>query len=133
MAQQNADDRSTPARIADRRRHTRVAVEVAVSVGAAGGTLTSRSINISQGGVHFRTDHPIEVETMVSLTLVLPPTPSRGAEHAINVSGVVVRCEPESGAGGRNFYSIGCFFTDVSDTDRAVLEDYIASRSSRST
>jgi hypothetical protein len=136
MARQNTDDRSSPARgtrAAERRRHERVSVQLALSVGGADGTVMSQSINISQGGVYFQSDHAIDVETMLSLTLVLPPTAHRSAEHAINVSGVVVRCEPESGAGGRNFYSVACFFTDVSDTDRAVLEDYISARSSRTT
>lgn len=137
MARQNTDDRTVgqkATRADERRRHERVPASLAVSFGgsgAPGGTIMSESINISAGGLYFRADRAIEVETILAMTLVLPPTSARTGEQAINVTGVVVRSEPERHASGRNFYSVACFFLDISDADRAVLEDYIQSRANR--
>jgi hypothetical protein len=57
------------------------------------------------------------------VTLELPD--DSGASSRVSCDGVVVRTEPENESASAREYQIACYFTEISDTDRARLESYI--------
>jgi c-di-GMP-binding flagellar brake protein YcgR len=118
----------------ERRRHDRVPATLAMQLGGLaedGGALTTESINISEGGLYCRVRREIEPLTRVALTLVFPPAGRRTKPHLVKCSAIVVRCEPETAPRQRNFYSVACYFTDMSEADRTVVQQFVTWRTQR--
>jgi hypothetical protein len=86
--------------------------------------------NVSANGVYFTSPAYIAPLTRVEIVLLLPETIG-GRPHAkreVSCEGVVVRTEPESQQHHHSTYDIACFFTSISEADRADLESYILSQ-----
>jgi c-di-GMP-binding flagellar brake protein YcgR len=123
-----------PRRATERRQHERVPANLAMQLGDVlhdGAVLTTESLNISSGGLYCRVRRPIDPFTRVNLTLVFPPTGRREKQHMVKCKAVVVRCEPDSTPQQRHVYSVACAFTEVSDADREVIEDFVNWRALR--
>ena len=79
--------------------------------------LQGEGINLSEGGLLCRTDHPIEPYSKVFLMMTIPE--SEGMK-AVNCEGIVVRSE--KGASG---YENGIAFSELKSEDRRALELYL--------
>ncbi len=111
---------------AERRQHPRVQATFALQMGDGphDGGIVSESINISSGGLSFRSVRAMEEFTRLGLTLVLPVKP---APLPVEVRAVVVRCEPSRDPAKRTFFDVAVCFTEISEADRATLNSFIAS------
>lgn len=88
------------------------------------------TVNVSANGVYFTSPSYIAPLTRLEIVLLLPETigtPS-GATREVSCAGVVVRTQPEAQRQDRPVYEIACFFTAISEADRAHLESYILSQ-----
>lgn len=85
------------------------------------------TINVSANGVYFSSPSYIAPLTRLEIVLLLPDSTHRKGSGTREVSceGVVVRTQPESPRDDATQYDIACFFTGISDSDRAHLEAYI--------
>jgi hypothetical protein len=88
------------------------------------------TINVSANGVYFTSPSYIAPLTRLEIVLVLPETigARSGGKREVACEGVVVRTEPEAPPQDRTRYDIACFFTSISEADRAHLESYILSQ-----
>jgi hypothetical protein len=69
----------------------------------------------------------------VSLTLLLPPFGRRlRRERLVRCEGVIVRCEESERPLKRPRFHLACYFTDVAEDDRTLMELYVAWRAVRS-
>jgi diguanylate cyclase (GGDEF)-like protein len=73
------------------------------------------TVNVSQGGLLFRTGRPLPIGTLLDMCLAVP-----GAPRQIRASGRVVHVESD-GAGD---HRIALQIIEMTDDDRAVLTDY---------
>jgi hypothetical protein len=79
--------------------------------------LQGEGLNLSEGGLLCRTEHPVEPYSKVFLMMALPET---GGTKQINCEGIVVRSE--KGASG---YENGIAFSELKSEDRRALERYL--------
>lgn len=111
----------------ERRKSVRAPAKLAMEVKLGGeGVGRLETINVSANGVYFASPTYIAPLTRLEIVLVLPaagPGPSRNRK--VSCEGVVVRTEPETPSPNRDRYDIACFFTGISEADRADLESYI--------
>jgi hypothetical protein len=94
-----------------------------MEITVGGGSACTESLNVSANGVYFASVNFIPPLTKLRITLELPEdgaNPSR-----VTCDGVVVRTEPETETSGERDYQVACYFTDMSDRDKARLESYI--------
>ncbi|MDD3296664.1 MAG: PilZ domain-containing protein [Candidatus Omnitrophica bacterium] len=83
--------------------------------------------NISASGAYCPVNKPVELMTKLNLVLLIPMKKSRAKTiKKINCSGVVVRHEYTKDNGNYP-YRIGIYFTDLKETDRKILRNYINS------
>jgi hypothetical protein len=112
----------------ERRRSARAPAKLAMELKLSGrdfGRL--ETINVSANGVYFTSPSYIEPLTRLEIVLLLPESsdPGGGRKREVSCEGVVVRTQPESPREGTSQYDIACFFTAISESDRANLEAYI--------
>jgi len=115
----------------ERRRSVRAPAKLAMEVKLSGkdfGRL--ETINVSANGVYFTSPSYIAPLTRLEIVLVLPQTSGgkAGGKREVACEGVVVRTEPEAPTEDHPQYEIACFFTAISESDRAHLESYILSQ-----
>ena len=114
----------------ERRRSERVDAQIALKLSGPQEALpaesvTTESINVGAEGVYCHLNHFIAPLTKLQLTMVLPIRGRKGQvkNEVVNTNAVVVRCQPAgTDVGG---YRIACFFTDLDDGARAVLDEYV--------
>lgn len=113
----------------ERRGHPRVRAELPIQLTAEGGAADASIQDISLSGVCCFTSRAIPVMTQVRLTIVLPDR--LGDPHPISCSGAVVRSSRTGrGAGGSDRYETAIFFTELGESARNQLEDYMILRQS---
>lgn len=124
---------SKPAR--ERRKAPRVVAKLAMQVSEAkddASVLTTESINLSSSGIQFQSRSFLPPLTKVALTLLLPPFGRRlRRERLVRCEGVIVRCVESERARQRPRFHLACYFTDVAEDDRALVEEYVAWRGLR--
>jgi hypothetical protein len=118
----------------ERRKHRRAELEMPIDMQGfddEGQSFTARTINLSAGGFYCALPFYVSPMTKLRVSLVIPVADSDGKveKHPITCEGMVVRTVPEKAAKGRNLYEIGCFFTEIDDYDRLVIEQYLAQKS----
>jgi hypothetical protein len=121
-----------PAR--ERRKSPRIPAKLAMQVAGQddASVLTTESINLSSSGIQFGSRVFLSPLTKVALTLLLPPFGNRlRRERMLQCEGVIVRCEERTGAGQKLRYEMACYFTDLADPDRDLIEQYVVWRSIR--
>jgi hypothetical protein len=110
----------------DRRSRPRSAADLDLRIDAAGRSGFARVRDISGCGVRFVADRALQPMTQVGLVIVLPP--SVGGRE-ISCRGAVVRSVPVSGGDGRAAgYETAIFFTEMRDSDRLDVEEFVSSR-----
>ena len=117
----------------ERRKHKRASLELPMDVvdpGAVGKTIRAKTVNLSAGGFYCEVPFHVPVLTRLRVSMAVPVRDARGREedHAITCEGTVVRTVPEEPTSSVKTYEIGCFFTDISEHDRLVIEEYLAER-----
>jgi hypothetical protein len=113
----------------ERRGHPRVQAELPIQLTAEGGAADASIRDISLSGVCCLTDRAMPVMTQVRLTIVLPDR--GGAPRPITCSGAVVRSRRTSrGPSGAERYETAIFFTELGESARNQLEDYVVLRRS---
>lgn len=118
----------------ERRQSPRISAKLAMQVAGAdeASVVTTESINLSASGIQFGSRHFLSPLTKVALTLLLPPFGRRlRRERMLQVQGVIVRCEERTGARQQTRYELACYFTDLADGDRELIEQYVLWRTIR--
>ena len=108
---------------AERRATSRVDARLAMEITLGNDRAQAESLNVSANGVYFASPAFIPLLTKLRITLELPDDAGHNARVALD--GVVVRTEPEDEVPGVGEYQVACYFTDISDRDKARLESYI--------
>lgn len=73
-----------------------------------------RTLNVSKGGILLETHVQIEPQHTMSLTIGLE-------DDLIDIKGTVVTCKP----GEKDMFESGIQFSDIGETDLAILKLYI--------
>jgi hypothetical protein len=117
----------------ERRKHKRSPLELPLDmVDPAGGgkVIKAKTVNLSAGGFYCQVPFHVPVLTRLRVSMSIPMKDSHGKEedHVVNCEGTVVRTVPEKASPGVRTYEIGCFFTDIDNYDRLIIEQYLAER-----
>jgi hypothetical protein len=118
----------------ERRKHRRAELDMPIDMQGfddEGKSFTARTINLSAGGFYCALPFYVPTMTKLKVSLVIPVTDSAGKveKHPVTCEGMVVRTVPEKPTEGNKVYEIGCFFTEIDDYDRLVIEQYMAQKS----
>jgi c-di-GMP-binding flagellar brake protein YcgR len=119
----------------ERRKHRRASLEVPLDMedlAVEGKTIRATTVNLSAGGFYCRVPFHVPVLTKLKISMAIPVRDTAGKEedYAITCEGMVVRTMPEKPESGTETYEIACFFTEIDDYDRLVIEQYLAEKSS---
>jgi c-di-GMP-binding flagellar brake protein YcgR len=117
----------------ERRKHKRASLELPLDVmdtAPHGKRIKAKTVNLSAGGFYCQVPFHVPVLTRLRVSMTIPVKDDQGrdADHAITCEGTVVRTVPEKPDPDFKTYEIGCFFTDIDDFDRLVIEEYLAER-----
>jgi hypothetical protein len=117
----------------ERRKHRRASLEVPLDMqgpDAGHRGFSAKTMNLSAGGFYCRVPFFIPVLTKLRVSMAIPVRDGAGRQndHVISCGGMVVRTVPEKQQPSVKSYEIGCFFTDLEDYDRLVIEQYLAER-----
>jgi len=119
----------------ERRRAPRVVAKLAMQIAGESGeatVLTTESINLSAGGLQFQSKLSIAPLTKVALTLLLPPFGRRLRRgRVVQCQGVIVRVAEVERPRQKRKFELACSFTDISEEDRELVEQYVVWRSMR--
>jgi len=118
----------------ERRKSPRIPAKLAMQISGRddASVLTTESINLSSTGIQFGSRLFLSPLTKVALTLLLPPFGRRlRRERMLQCEGVIVRCEERTGAGDKLRYELACYFTELTDGDRELIEQYVLWRTIR--
>ncbi len=105
--------------MAEARRFTRIQYQSEVLMNAKGQWLRGMSENLSLYGVYVRSSSKFEIDSVVELTISLPPAMTTSDEEYIDVNGIVVR-QDENG--------FGCEFREVGVDAFINLKNVISSQ-----
>src|SRR5262245_16820096 len=111
----------------ERRRHARVAADIELRCEQGGRSGVARVRDISASGVRCVTDRAMPLMTQVGLILQIP---GASAPREIVCRGAVVRSGPIGNASGQGTggFETAIFFTDVTESDRVWLEEFVSSK-----
>lgn len=120
----------------ERRKHRRATLEVPLDmqdVATRGKAFKATTVNLSAGGFYCKVPLYVPMLTKLKISVAVPIRDEAGREedHIINCEGMVVRTVPEKPEEGRKSYEIGCFFTDINDYDRLLIEQYLEEKAFR--
>ena len=114
----------------ERRKHKRAILEIPIEMESLDGkhkSFTAQTLNLSAGGFYCRVPFFVPILTKLRISIVVPCKDIAGKEedHVITCDGMVVRTMPEKPAAEIDSYEIACFFTEIDDYDRLVIEQYL--------
>jgi c-di-GMP-binding flagellar brake protein YcgR len=119
----------------ERRHAPRVIAKLAMQIAGVGedsAVLTTESINLSAGGLQFQSKTGLATLTKVALTLLLPPFGRRLRRgRVVQCQGVIVRSAEIELPRHKRKFELACCFTDMSEEDRELVEQYVVWRSMR--
>jgi hypothetical protein len=118
----------------ERRKAPRVVAKLAMQVSEMkddASVVTTESVNLSSSGLQFQSRTFLAPLTKVALMLLVPPFGRLRRERMVRCEGVIVRCEEAERALKRPRYHLACYFTDVAEDDRTLVEQYVTWRAMR--
>jgi hypothetical protein len=119
----------------ERRGAPRVVAKLAMQIAGMDGeasVLTTESINLSAEGLQFQSKVALAPLTKVALTLLLPPFGRRlRRERLVQCQGVIVRAAEIERPRQKRKFELACCFTEISEQDKALVEQYVVWRSMR--
>jgi len=110
------------------REYPRYEVSIPVDCSTRDVFVSNHVCNISKGGLFIRSDHPLPLNSEVSLVLRLPDS-----GHCIRATGRVIWNYDMQKGTTRIVPGSGIRFLDLPPSDRAALESYLARLKPRST
>ena len=119
-SQQDPQDAGNAPTGAERRKHPRKRVEWPVSIETSEGRYSARVRDVSEAGVCFFIDHPIEEMSVLKVELDLK---LKKGQRRIVAQGAVVRCEKI--ALSVDHYEIAVFLHDMAAPDRETVAAYV--------
>ncbi len=105
---------------AERRIHLRIPTDLTLKIALADGVHVARLRDVSQSGLCFFLDRPIDEMSILEVSLDLP---SDDGSFSVRTTGVVVRSRKISPA--VDHYEIALFFNGLDDTAREALSLFI--------
>ena len=105
----------------ERRQHPRVQAEWPITIELEDGPHEARIRDLSQAGVCFFLDRPVEEMTALRVELDVPGS---AGTRRIHGAGAVVRCEKISAA--LEHYEIAVFLQEMSAPDRDWIDSFVA-------
>jgi hypothetical protein len=119
--------------VKERRKHRRATLELPLDVeGASAGdkAIRAKTVNLSAGGFYCKVPFHVPLLTKLKVSMAVPVRDEKGREedHVIMCEGMVVRIMPEKPQPKAKTYEIACFFTDIGDYDRMIIEEYLAEK-----
>ena len=109
----------------------KLAMQIA-GVGEDSSVLTTESINLSVGGLQFQSKVALALLTKVALTLLLPPFGRRLRRgRVVQCTGVIVRAAEIERPRQKRKFELACCFTEMTEEDRELVEQYVVWRSMR--
>jgi hypothetical protein len=119
--------------VKERRKHKRASLELPLDVDHAAEDrkrFTAKTVNLSAGGFYCKVPYHVPVLTKLKVSMTIPMKEPGGKEedHVVSCEGMVVRTVPEEPQPDVDAYEIGCFFTEISDYDRLIIEQYLAEK-----
>ncbi len=115
----------------ERRKHRRASLELPLDVADASEKtkgFRAKTVNLSAGGFYCKVPFHIPVYTKLKISMAIPIADAGDEQHVISCEGMVVRTVPEQPDPSVDTYEIGCFFTEIDDYDRLVIEQYLAEK-----
>lgn len=107
----------------ERRRAHRARPQVDLRMTFPGLSAPANVRDVSASGVCCTTDRPLPVLSQVHLLFLLPES---GGSREVSCNGAVVRCVKDGRAHGPGTsYETAIFFTNLRETDRAALEEFV--------
>ncbi|MBM3992214.1 MAG: PilZ domain-containing protein [Planctomycetes bacterium] len=119
----NRDTQAAGKRGAERRRYPRADSDLPITILLDGKHYEARVRDVSRAGVCFYLERSIPLMTVLALDF---PLRVGGASHRVRGQGAVVRCEKISPT--LQHFECAVFLHDASETDREVIDAYVASR-----
>ncbi|MCH7504096.1 PilZ domain-containing protein [PVC group bacterium] len=108
--------------MAERRKKKRKSGDFKINLSGQSSKIITDVKNISTSGIYCQVDQPITYMKKVMVELELPV--SRKKTSKISCEGVVVRCDRVRES-SLECYDTGVFFTNISEKDLAVIDDYV--------
>lgn len=106
---------------AERRRHPRVTSDLSLDLKLDDGVHSARLRDLSESGICFFLDRPLDEMTVLEVAFELP---TEGSERAkVATTGVVVRSRKISPA--VDHYEVALFFNGLDETSRAAMKAFI--------
>ena len=117
----------------ERRKHKRASLELPLDmegVAEKAKAIKARTVNLSAGGFYCKVPFYVPVLTKLRVSMTIPTRDIKGNEedHIVTCEGMVVRTVPETPQPDIKTYEIGCFFTEIDDGDRLIIEQYLAEK-----
>jgi hypothetical protein len=107
----------------ERRRARRARPQVDLRMTFPGISAPADVRDVSSSGVCCTTDRPMPVLSQVHLLFLLP---SSVGPREVSCNGAVVRCVKDGRSRGPGpIYETAIFFTNLRETDRAALEEFV--------
>ena len=112
----------------ERRKGVRVAAQLAVQLSAGDDgeqSLTSETVNISEGGMYLKVPYAIDLMTKLETTLVLPTRSRKGhvKSKVVKCTSVVVRCEKDN-----SDYRVAFYFLDIDEKSKELIRSFVMER-----
>ena len=111
---------ASPSPVAPARRTTRrVPCSISMSVKNGERVYTSKTLDISHGGIFLETDEPIEIGTRIDMTFQIP-----NSDRAVNAVGKVAWAG-HGGSEGHGVTGVGVKFSRIDPADLQLIVDYV--------
>lgn len=106
----------------ERRRAPRATVSIPLHLSPRGDAQPATLVNLSASGLCCQFNEAVTEMTLVGIGIELP-----GQDAVAEVKGAVVRCDKVRGLNPPT-YEIGIFFTDMSDSTRKTIQEFVAAQ-----
>ena len=103
----------------DKRKYARFSIEQFVEMSYLHETfINAEGINISEGGILCKTTFPIEPLDKAFIMLKIP---IKDKEYMLKLNGVIIHYQKKD-----DYYLFGVEFTDIEDSDKKILKEYLS-------
>jgi hypothetical protein len=109
----------------ERRGWPRVSSRLPIALADQAEELVSQTKNVSASGAYCRLSRFVAPMTKLQIRFRVPVRPQ---PTWISCEGVIVRVEPPRQVPRRRSYDVAIFFTDLAESDRAIVARYVQQR-----
>lgn len=109
----------------ERRKYPRVSESIPCAVTLGQNSFSSKTKNLSCGGVLCLIPHSIPVMTKLEVDLKFPLGSPKDQSLAIQCTGVVVRQELETSTSGAREYLTAVYFSEIQMEDRRRIAEFV--------